>query len=198
MSISANSINFGNLLLPLSAQSSSGAIQLLCSKQAPYTIDLAYGGVYGQGKPGDGSYWEFTGSSNFNNYYRRSGYDVAANRWVVLENRVLTRSNMGYMSAAAVSSLGCTVNADRCYMGTTSYDYGVMKGMSKGDSVAYSIFIPGDTSKVWNAGKNSYSNSGTGQQEQINFQARIVPAQSSAAYPSPDFYADTVTATVKY
>ncbi|MDA8453680.1 spore coat U domain-containing protein [Acidovorax sp. GBBC 3334] len=193
-SFSATSVNFGALVLPLSSQSAGGGIGLLCSRDAPYTIDLAYGGVYGQGKPGDGSYWTYWSSRNVDSkYFARMSPSgtVLEYQWAYTSGTVVTPD--------VAKSLGCVYSgASQCFTGTTAYDYGVMEGAAKGDSVAYSIFLPGDTTKVWNAGKNSYTGSGTGKQEKINFQAKIVPAQSGAAYPAPDFYADTVTATVKY
>lgn len=194
---SSSNLNFGTLMGPLSAQGTTGQMTLLCSKGADYKIDIAYGGIYGQGKPGDGSYWEYTGNNNSTYYYKRTGYNPATNKFVQLETRALTGAGYGYMSSAAASALGCTIAADRCNMGTTAYDYGVMKGVSMGDSVGYSIYVPGDNSKVWNSGKNSYSSTGTGEQESISFQAKIVP-QVSKSYPAADTYMDTITATLSY
>lgn len=196
--ISATNIVFGTLSMPLSAQSSSGKLQVLCSRAAPYTISLAYGGIYGQGKPGDGSYWEFTGGSGSTYYYQRSGYDLVSNRWVILERRTLTGSNMGYMSLSATTALGCSVSADRCYMGTTSYDYGRMNGLGRGDGVAYSISVPNNPSVTWNSGKGTYASAGTGATQDIPLNTTIVPAQSSSGYPAADMYMDTVTVTINY
>ncbi len=82
----------------------------------------------------------------------------------------------------------------KCYI---SYSSGKMMGGAKGDSVAYTIFIPDDSSKVWSVGKNSYSGIGTGSNQTIPVRAQIVPAES-AAFPAPDFYSDTVVATITY
>ena len=188
-SLSANSVNFGAFMLPLSAQSTSGSINLLCSKQAPYTIDLAYGGVYGQGQLEDGTYWVFTdaGPNNQNLYSKYSATDK------LIKTQLVTRG------LDVASTLGCTYPSGyKCFTGKTSYDYGVMSGAAKGDKVAYAIYVPGDNSKVWNAGKNSYSGLGTGKEESLNFQAKIITAQSPNSFPTPDFYMDTVTATVTY
>lgn len=45
--ISAQNLSFGNLVLPISAQTASSSMSVLCSKNANYTVGLAYGGVYG-------------------------------------------------------------------------------------------------------------------------------------------------------
>lgn len=192
--LSANSVNFGAFMLPLSSQSAGSSLTMLCSNKAPYTIDLAYGGVYGQGSQGDGTYWvdikmSRPGQQMFAKY-SASGQGLGS-EWVDYD-----ANNSLQM---VEKNLGCTFNAIwQCVQGKRSYDYGIMTGAAKGDSVAYSIFVPGDNSKVWNAGKNSYSGVGTGQEEQISFQAKIVPSQSGSAYPAPDFYMDTVTAIIKY
>ena len=187
--LSANSVNFGAFMLPLSSQSAGSSLSMLCSNKAPYTIDLSYGGVYGQGSQGDGTYWtyKYRASTYYKLYAKHFPNGSVIEQWI--ENGSLE------------SVTGCTIdstNPDRCNKNGTPYDYGMMTGAAKGDSVAYSIFVPGDNSKVWNSGKNSYSGIGSGQEEQITFQAKIVPAQSGSSYPTPDFYMDTVTATVTY
>ena len=193
-SISANSVNFGAFMLPLSAQSSSGSINLLCSKQAPYTIDLAYGGVYGQGQT-NADYWTLSSRNAFysngpHTYSKYSSSGVFIESKGVMDN-VDNTGNIGRI-------LGCTFTGNKCSTAKTSYDYGIMSGAAKGDKVAYAIYVPGDNSKVWNAGKNSYSGLGTGKEESLNFQAKIITAQSPNSFPTPDFYMDTVTATVTY
>ena len=187
-SIPATSISFGALATPLFKQSASSTMTVLCSREAAYKIDLAFGGVYGTGAPGDGSYWVFANSPNNYTYY----YIHYSATGQYIENRKLSTPT-NYQT-----QLGCaTRGGERCYTGSTAYDYGMMKGGVKGDTVAYTVFIPGDSSKVWNSGKNSYSSTGTGSHETISLNAQIVPAQSSA-FPTPDFYSDTIVATISY
>ena len=188
-SLSANSVNFGAFMLPLSSQSAGSSLSMLCSNKAPYTIDLAYGGVYGKGGQGDGSYWQLT-----NNSGGSAGYTLFSSTGVLIRETFAAHKNNEQIQ----TFFNCTYTNGKCFPNITTYDYGIMTGAAKGDSVAYSIFVPGDNSKVWNSGKNSYSGIGSGQEEQISFQAKIVPAQSGSSYPTPDFYMDTVTATVTY
>jgi spore coat protein U-like protein len=47
--IVAQNLNFGALTLPLSSQTASTSMSVLCSKSHAYTVGLAYGGVYGSG-----------------------------------------------------------------------------------------------------------------------------------------------------
>lgn len=197
-SMSVNNINFGTLSMPLMAQSSLSAINLLCSRDIPYTIDMAYGGVYGQGSTADGSYWTFhstrasDGSSNWFAKYSSTGaliqYAAAA-----------TPNAERYISPAVAASLGCTYSGpSQCATGSAAYTYGRMNGAAKSDKVAYYIAVPGDNSKVWNNGVNNYKSVGTGTAVTINFTGYIVPGQSTSSYPAADMYMDTVTATITY
>lgn len=178
-------------MLPLTSQSASSQINVLCNKEAPYTIDLAYGGVYGQGQTSDGSYWTLAKSDNGTLYYlySQSGAFIKSSGWY----------GVGATENDIAKSLGCTFDSNnRCQTARPSYDYGIMNGTLKGDSVAYSIEVPGDSSKVWNSGKNSYTNSGTGINQTIPIKAKLVPANSGSLYPAPDMYMDTVTAKITY
>ena len=190
-SISAVNINIGVFLLPLSSQYFGGSINLLCSRETPYTIDLAYGGVYGQEQDSDGSYFVYDkvlwpGEHEYNKYSKNG--------------ELMWQQSVQIGNQTAAEGLGCTFNASgtQCFTNSPSYGYGMMTGATKGDFVAYSIFVPGNSSKVWNTGQNSYTGTGTGNQEHLTFQGKIIPAQSGSAYPAPDFYMDTVTASIKY
>ena len=189
--IAAQSVSFGSIMLPLTSQSASSQINVLCNKEAPYTIDLAYGGVYGQGQTSDGSYWTLAKSDNGTLYYlySQSGAFIKSSGWY----------GVGATENDIAKSLGCRFDSNnRCQTARPSYDYGIMNGTLKGDSVAYSIEVPGDSSKVWNSGKNSYTNSGTGINQTIPIKAKLVPANSGSLYPAPDMYMDTVTAKITY
>ena len=147
------------------------------------------GGVYGLGNTGDGTYWTPANrASTYQTLYFKhfsDGYIIE--QWI----------DKGQLEKVA----GCTIvpsNPNRCNKNGTPYDYGMMKGVAKGDSVAYAIYVPDDNSKVWNMGKNSYSGLGTGKEESLNFQAKIITAQNPNSFPTPDFYMDIVTATVTY
>lgn len=94
----------------------------------------------------------------------------------------------GYVNTSYITSLG----------GLPSYAYGVMNGAMKGDKLAYKITVPGDASKVWNQGQNTYANVGNGELQQFEMNAQIVPDKSSSKYVAQDSYLDTVVATLTY
>jgi spore coat protein U-like protein len=196
--ISAQNLSFGNLVLPVSAQSASTSMSVLCSKNHPYTVGLAYGGVYGQGGVTSGDYWTTGGgaggcSRSACNYeityteYNSSGTQINSVNYTWAGGATPTPPNTTYNS----------VNGEYVSNTTVGYAYGKMIGVSSGDSVAYSIAVPNNPGQIWNAGESSYSSTGTGAAQTIPVVGTLVPSQSGS-YPTPDTYMDTVTATVNF
>jgi spore coat protein U-like protein len=195
--ISAQNLNFGNLVLPLSAQSASTSMSVLCSKNHAYTIALAYGGVYGQGSA-NGNSWTVTGSNgSYNIYYYQNGNFVTGITGRTCD-QVLSWSQAAVGSTNDVAQTGWTCGSTGSFAVTSAYGYGKMIGVAKGDNVAYSIQVPNQPSQIWNAGESSYSATGTGATQTIPVVGTIVPSQSGSSYPTPDMYMDTVTATVGF
>jgi spore coat protein U-like protein len=215
--IVAQNLNFGNLVLPLSAQSASTSMSVLCSKNHAYTVGLAYGGVYGVGS---GYQTQTLYLSNYNATAYVSGTQTALSYYGGYNSGVSWSAacqrngsgcipqNAGYTTAGSVASgaKGCPNTGFACTVYTTTqsqivtgtYSYGEMTGVASGDKVAYSIQVPGNPGQVWNTGNSSYSSTGTGADQSIPVVGTLVPAQSSGNYPTPDYYLDTVTATVSF
>lgn len=195
--ISAQNLNFGNLVLPLSAQNASANMTVLCSKNHAYTIGLAYGGVYGQGTTTGNSWTIEQSGGTYNIFYYRNGtfYTGIDGRTCA---QVLSWSESVVGTANDVAQTGWTCGATGSFAVTSAYGYGKMIGVAKGDNVAYSIQVPGQPAQIWNAGESSYSATGTGATQTIPVVGTIVPAQSGSSYPTPDTYLDTVTATVNF
>jgi spore coat protein U-like protein len=195
--ISAQNLSFGNLVLPVSAQSASTSMSVLCSKNHAYTIGLAYGGVYGQGGSNSGDYYKITNAQSYcnkicgTNYYLTE-YDSSGN-----SIGTLTELNP---AGGAYAPTGTTYNsASGEYVSTNpAYAYGKMVGVSSGDNIAYFIQVPNNPAQVWNSGEQNYSSTGTGSTQTIPVVGTLVPAQSGSSYPTPDSYMDTVTATVNF
>jgi spore coat protein U-like protein len=202
--LSAQNLSFGNLVLPLSAQSASTSMSVLCSKNHSYTVALAYGGVYGQGT-GDGSYWEVIGCSTQHvsgitppacgNYYIW-WYEFNAAGTQIGSSQLYWPTNQAPTGVTGYS--GTTTPLGTKFQLGSGYSYGLMTGVAKGDHVAYSIQVPGNSAEVWNAGNYSYTATGTGATQSIPVTGKIVPAQSGSNYPTPDMYMDTVTTTVSF
>ncbi len=187
--INAQSISFGVLMLPLMTQSATSNLNVLCNKEAAYKIDMSFGlsANYWQVRTAGGRWADSTWTAT------TSLYDGSGN---VISSSAFSYPAGGDYNAYLATAMKCTYTADgKCHATSGSSNNGVMIGSK--DSVAYTIFIPGDTSKVWNIGKNSYLGTGTGLNQSIPVQAQIVPSASSA-YPAPDMYSDTVVATITY
>lgn len=195
--ITAQNLNFGNLVLPLSAQSTSANMSVLCSKNHAYTIGLAYGGVYGQGTT-TGNSWNIQQSGGtYNIFYYKNGTFLTG-----IDGRtcaqVLSWSESVVGTANDVAQTGWTCGATGTFAVTSAYGYGKMIGVANGDNIAYSIQVPGQPAQIWNAGESSYSATGTGASQTIPVVGTIVPSQSGSNYPPPDSYMDTVTATINF
>lgn len=192
--IETNNINFGSLISPVTTQQSDGEINVMCSNNAPYSIDMSYGGVYGKGSTGDGSYWTYWSNRNISSkWFARvdSQGNTLEYQWAETTGTIVTTE--------VAKALGCTYSGpSKCFMGTSAYSYGVMTGISKGDKIAYSFGLPTDNNKVWNKGNNSHAGVGTGSLQKITYKAKIIPDNSSSKYPAPDMYSDTVTANINY
>lgn len=195
--ISSQNLNFGNLVLPLSAQSASANMSVLCSKNHAYTIDLAYGGVYGQGQASS-NYWTVSGSggSYTIEYYGPSGFITGISGRTCAQIPEWDEAGVG--ASNTIANTGWTCGATGTFGLTTAYGYGKMIGVAKGDNIAYSIQVPNQPAQIWNAGESSYSATGTGASQTIPVVGTIVPSQSGSNYPTPDTYLDTVTATINF
>lgn len=189
-SISAQSIGFGVLSTPLSAQSASSSMSVLCSNKVPYTIDLIFGLT--------SNYWYITGGGG---RWSDSDWSATASE-VDGSGNVLRTVSFSYPNgtsavAAMATRTGCQIMGDgRCYSTNSSSDYGILYGTAKRDTISYKILVPNDPSKIWAMGKNSYSSNGIGQEQNIPIQAQIVP--QGTYYPASDIYNSTVSVTINY
>lgn len=221
--ISAQGVSFGSLIMPLTTQSASSNLILLCNRAAPYTIDLAYGGVYGSGSTTTGYTTSYnSGDTNRNVYTINNSSNALAGYQYCYTNGLVQFVNFnganvqtlyGYSSGnLQTDSLGAcnqttftpkgwvgAYNASGSQsIGGPAYAYGMITGGIYGNHIAYSIEVPGSPSKVWNKGVNSYVGTATGVNQTLSVKATLIPSNSSFQYPAPDMYTDTVTATISY
>ena len=176
--ISAQNVNFGNLNLMTaqSGQTATSNMNILCSLNSPYTVELAYGGVYGTVTQGD--------------YYIDIPFNPGAGYYQY------TPSGQATGKVFSTRPEGTTYNATTGKYTTapTTYAYGELVGVAHGDSVTYKITVPGNDNEIWNNGNYTYSATGTGANQSIPIKATA----TTSSYPTPDYYMDTVTATVNF
>jgi spore coat protein U-like protein len=206
--ISAQNISFGNLVLPVSAQTASSSMSVLCNNKASYTIGLAYGGIYGAGT--NGNYWKEIGCRGVDGacYSYGSWWDEYNSAGTKISSQELNWQQgqipsgvilpQGFnISSIDLNGAGGLINNVTLQVSAT-YGYGKMLGVAHGDSIGYFISVPGNSANVWNTNNYTYTATGSGVAQSIPLNAKLVPAQSSSSYPSPDSYMDTVTATISY
>jgi spore coat protein U-like protein len=180
--IAAQNVNFGQISLPVSAQTATSNMTVECTKGSPYTIGLTYGGIYGG--QGAGDYWTVTGNNGTSNIwteYNSSGQKIGS-----------------YVSQYAPPNSSYSGKGSTWNVNATYYGYGKLIGTVSGDNVAYSIQVPNNPTQVWNAGNYNYTSTGTGANQTIPVVATINSTQTTNTYPTADTYLDVVTATITY
>lgn len=219
--INTQDINFGVINSPLTSQSGSSEMNVLCSNKTPYEINLSYGGKYAEYKPSSIS----INSKEYSLISIKSNEATFAENGVSMEKTsysfrcsstlgiIFTKKyehifqglgyNLVYTGSWVADSKGVCISdkISTTFLNKfsgTGYDYGVMNGSFKGDALAYRVTIPGEPNKVWQKGSNSYKNIGTGEIQTIPVNASLVPDKSTSKYLAQDTYLDTITASISY
>lgn len=201
-SISSQNVSFGQITLPVSAQSASSNMTVQCTKGSSYTIVLSYGGVYGQGGVASGDYW--IGSPGSGGCSRTAcTYEYPFTEYNA-SGQVIGSETLYTAGGASPSPTGTTYvgntdgNSKYTVNAAAAYTYGMLNGASGGDTIAYAIQVPGNPSEVWNSGEYNYTSTGTGVNQSIPVVATIQPSNTAHQYPTADTYLDVVTATITY
>ena len=126
------------------------------------------------------------------------GYNGAPTNTYIADTKKACTTNGTRTNTKPTGWVGAYNSLGAQYIGNPAYAYGVMNGGLKGNKLAYKITVPGDNSKVWNAGNSSYTSTGTGIEQIVAVNAQIVPANSTNLYPAQDMYTDTITAVISY
>lgn len=218
-SIMAQNVNFGQVILPVTSQSSTSQMTIQCTKGSTYTIGLAYGGIYGTGSSASAASSQVTfaaASAYPGSTDSTYNANVASLRqwrvWNPAGDKLTIRAIQYYEYNAAGTQIGVVAinatdgNPSALPLGATNssgtfvfggYSYGILVGAAKGDTIGYSIQVPNNPSQVWNNGNYTYSSTGNGSNQSIPV---VVTLQSGhgVSYPTADTYLDTVTATITY
>lgn len=226
--LTVNNINFGLISLPLTSQIQNSEMNIKCNNITAYTVSLAYGGIYGQPSYTDYFVSLSSYSNSYNSYgvYNKSGallgsfscgYSGNLTGKIMFGNTTVANLYGYSTSGIQVDTKQNTCVSNNTQAGTYpvgwsgawnkpgkyllengGYSYGVMNGLVKGDSLSYSVMLPGDNSKVWNSGVNTYKAVGNGSNQILPINTKIVPEKSSSKYPAPDIYLDNITVVVSY
>lgn len=217
--IVANDVNFGVVNLPVTAQTASSEMSVLCSNNTPYKINIL-AGISSSGL-GPGTYtYVITHNTNYNQGVKvyKNGVAISSAGMDIY----CASENIYFKSAEAISFYGMeggkidmpyNSNYQKYDLCASNFMYASafnqiaadnatrargMKGAAKGDVLGYKITLPNDSTKIWIKGMNEYSAKGTGSLQKITVNAQILPEDSSSKYVAEDIYVDTLTAEVSY
>lgn len=204
--LSAENINFGVLMMPLSDQSAQSKLAVKCSKNAPYNIGVAFSDT------------DISGSSEIRIVPQYNGYHYIGDRVVLSNTYFECNSSMNgqvhFWTQEDMASLGLTwtginwnpdtlslCNNDGTVNQTTlsSLGYGsagILKGMSAGEQIVYTISHPTDGT-TWNL-SNTFSSNGNGDIQNIVLKANIAKNGNPTHRMTPDTYQSTLTVKLIY
>lgn len=178
--IQMQSISFGALMLPVTTQQASSNMNVLCTKETPYTIDMSYG---------VSSVIVYVRNANGHSYSYDTATKTSSPAPTDMTGYVLTDNNVPGGVNGCDYLWGCTSYTKA---GTTAN----LMGATKGDAIAFKIVNPTDASKSWDL-SNKYANKGTGSTQTILVKAQLIPS-STNQFPAPDSYTATLTTTLTY
>lgn len=218
--LNAEGINFGILSGPINIKTASSSMSVKCTNQTQYTIDLAYGGIYGEGPKVDenkydlvvvkeaGSYGTYRILKNGESTTSSADFECRSDGKVFFYNKSVavlygTERTGNWLTDNYSACNGNRANLSKVGIlgNNPAFEYGLLNGGTSGDALAYEISLPDDTNKVWNKGVNSYVALGTGGVQVIPLNARVknVGTETSAPkYVAQDNFLDTITVTVQY
>lgn len=223
--INAQDINFGIIQSPLTEQSANGQLNVLCSNKTSYAVEMNYGNsINVASSENSTNIFSVTISGVSKNDYKiyindkpltNDSYDVVCNAYNGLH--IMNQTTFNFYGHTGTYQIGVTnyndfkslCNKGSWSMNMTNFqtiaksaklssEFGIMTGSLKKDLLAYVITTPYDSTKIWSKGINNYQSTGTGTEQTIPVNSKIVVNKSSSKYLSEDMYTDTVTASIVY
>ena len=220
--LTADNINFGVLMMPLSDSTAQANMNVKCSKGANLEIAINYS--------------ENASSSSNSNYriekilssYGKEG-DVVAIFDTNDENPLaylychINPYNEGWMGVSGVefregviNSLGLSNNIISVWQPDTygacmktaeglkvNFDFirgnsiGALTGLTSGEQIKYSLSLPGNDSQIWN-NSSKHSVLATGDNQAIPMKANIKRADNGTHRMTPDTYQSILTVVLTY
>lgn len=210
--LTANNINFGTLIMPLSNQAASSNMNIKCSKNAPYDIQIGYGTNVSI-NTSNGNY---TSQINFDNgraqamkIYQNgapistSTYDLECNHNLYINqvhfHNLVTAQLFGYTNIGWQPSDDLCINRGaKINANWTSFinggQIGALVGLSNGEKIAFEILNPNNQ----NWADNKHSAIGSGEDQTITMKAQINKDSSPTHRLSADNYQSSVTVQLSY
>ena len=214
--LNADDINFGVLAMPITNQSASSNMRVLCSKDTNLSIEMVYGASSGGGSV-SGTFTAVEKSRNTNEksyqIYKdgvkytqapTDSYDIKCetNDKVIVNNKeIADLYKVEYTAVKWVPDTGNICSGK--YINTkTLADLGVpsqgkLTGITSGEQIVYSLEVPNSSTKVWNS-TNKYPIVATGVEQSIPMKANIKSSENPTYRMSPDMYRSILTVVLTY
>lgn len=210
--LSADNINFGTLVTPITNQSALSNMRVLCSKAASLNIEIVYGASSGSGET-NGTFTAVLKSSSTSNHYKinkdgspytNSSYDIGCSYGdgiYFYSKQIADLYGVNYIAGAWIADKwnicsGNNINtATLAAVGIPSQ--GTLVGIAKGEKVSFSLENPSNSTKVWNS-TNKYLIVATGIEQSIPMKANIKSSENPTYRMTPDTYQSILTVVLTY
>lgn len=211
--LTADNINFGILMMPLTNQVATSNIQVKCSKG----VNLKFNMQYGANDSGSGGYSVVRQEGNSSSTvetarlykdgvgFSNNSIDIQCRGdkkgYVYLYHSVAMTSLFGTNGSVIDKWNLCVTNGVRvnrttiANMGSTGY--GILSGLSSGESIKYFMETPTSSSTVWNL-SNSYQILSTGEYQTIQMKANIKSENNVTHRMTPDTYQSSLIVVLTY
>lgn len=201
--LTADNINFGVLMMPLTNQTASSQINIQCSKMAPLSVTVQYGNLASSGVysvaviNGSNTHTVYKDGQNIgsiacnvsagiqNVYFHTSAVRNLFNPQEIVGNWVFDKYNL---------CANDTIKADTI---TALNKKASLTGLVNGDNLFYSLEVPNDASKIWNS-TNDYKITGTGNSQIIPVKANILKSDNPTYRMAPDMFQGTLSFNLTY
>lgn len=213
--LNADDINFGVLAMPITNQSASSNMRVLCSKDTNLSIEMVYGASSGGSVNGTFEAVHMYGNANDSSYqiYKdgvkytqaptySSDIKCKFNGYVLVNYKeIADLYKVEYPAGTWVPDTGniCSgrnINTETlAALGVPSQ--GKLTGITSGDQIVYSLEVPNSSTKVWNS-TNKYPIVATGVEQSIPMKANIKSSENPTYRMSPDMYSSVLTVVLTY
>lgn len=210
--LNADDINFGILSMPITNQSASSNMRVLCSKNTDLSIEIVYGASTSGGQT-SGTFTAVLKNSNAANHYKINKDGVAYTKWntdvscsptlgmQVYSQEIANLYNVTYVAGAwqpDVANICSGKNINTSTLASLGIpSQGKLTGLSNGEQIAFSIEVPNNSTQVWNS-TNKYPIITTGIEQSIPMKANIKSSENPTHRMSPDIYQSILTVVVTY
>ena len=211
--LTADNINFGVLMMPLSDSTAQANMNVKCSKGANLQLAIAYnsqgqvssGGNYTVQYANSDSYYEQVKVYKDGNGISKSSADITCqssepNKVYIYTTEFQTllnaSSTMRWIQDEWGICSGSRANYDNIITAIGGISRGALSGLSSSETINYFLTVP-NTNSAW-GGNTQYELLATGIEQTIPMKANIKRSDNATHRLTPDTYQSTLTVVLTY